>query len=1039
MIFPRAFLHLFLTLIILALTSSCADEAARLPTTDISEAEPPSRGKVDKGGLEPRLPVEGVLASGDATHVYHVELADDAVLHVRAEQEGVDLSVALVGTEGDLLREVDTLTGNQGPEDLWFLARRGTHRIEVTPLEGSGSYRLLCERRPPTSRELRPAEAQTAHLEGERLFRERDYDGAADAFRRARKLWKEAGLGRQEGLTLAELARAEVEAGRRTEGFAFYEEAVELFGNLSEPRQQVRVLNNWGLALRLAGNLEEAERRYEAALETARKVGHRAGEAAALGNLAMVDYWRGEAQDALIRNEQALEIRRELGQEREAAQILQNMASCYLLFERWDEALTALSQAHRTLKRREDHRLFNNLMTVGWYHYLRGESEGALRFYLWAERLTEKVSGHDTAGLLDRMGRVYTELGDWPRAEDAFMKARQILTAGGYLLGEAHTLANLCRLYVLSGDPETGETSCGQALTYFRRTGDVDGEAGVLYLSARLARHRGDLDRAREQARQAIDLLEELRAGLHAPLDRSSFLAGWLDYYELYLEVLMELCERDPDGGWERQVLAVIERTRARSLLELLAEAQVELRQGVDRRLLAEARRVRTQLEKTRRLALQPAEGSETEVLDQVLQQRLQLTQRYEELQRHIRRANPAAASLTRPQPLYLEEIQQLLDHGTLLLFYALGNEHSVLCLVGRSTLLVEELPPRREIEALARTWYELLSDPGKQWAGGQQNVVAASLSRMLLGKVADRLNGGRLVILGDGALRFLPFQALPHPSSGGEEPRLLLEDHEVAYLPSASTLAVLRQSFAGRRPAAGLLAVVADPIFDARDERFPQRAAGGVAGSPGEPRFQRLRHVKTEVNAILGVAPPGAPVALLEGFEANRDNVMSGRLENFRIIHFATHAVVDSFHPELSKIVLTQVDESGRERPGHLGLQDIYDLTLPAELVVLSACRTALGPEIRGEGLIGLTRGFMYAGAPRVLVSLWNVEDEATATLMERFYHALLRDKLAPAAALREAQLSIRREPRRHPYHWAGFVLQGEWVGFDVSVEETR
>ncbi|HEY9422869.1 MAG TPA: CHAT domain-containing protein, partial [Thermoanaerobaculia bacterium] len=151
--------------------------------------------------------------------------------------------------------------------------------------------------------------------------------------------------------------------------------------------------------------------------------------------------------------------------------------------------------------------------------------------------------------------------------------------------------------------------------------------------------------------------------------------------------------------------------------------------------------------------------------------------------------------------------------------------------------------------------------------------------------------------------------------------------------------------------------------------------------------------------------------------------------LGGFRIVHFATHGVIDAERPALSGLALSMVDEKGNSREGFLHLHDIYNLRLDADLVVLSGCRTALGREVRGEGLIGLARGFQYAGARRVLASLWRVEDRATAALMERFYRALWIEKLAPAAALRTAQLHVRQQRRwRDPYFWAGFVLAGDW-----------
>jgi CHAT domain-containing protein len=164
--------------------------------------------------------------------------------------------------------------------------------------------------------------------------------------------------------------------------------------------------------------------------------------------------------------------------------------------------------------------------------------------------------------------------------------------------------------------------------------------------------------------------------------------------------------------------------------------------------------------------------------------------------------------------------------------------------------------------------------------------------------------------------------------------------------------------------------------------------------------------------------------------FDASLATVEAGDLAAYRNIHLATHSVIDTHHPELSGIVLSLVDRRGALQDGFLRLHELFNLKLPADLVVLSACQTALGPEVRGEGIIGLARGFMYAGAARIVATEWKVDDAATAELMKRFYAAMLGpSRQRPSAALRAAQLSMWRDPAwRSPYFWAGFTMIGEW-----------
>jgi len=308
----------------------------------------------------------------------------------------------------------------------------------------------------------------------------------------------------------------------------------------------------------------------------------------------------------------------------------------------------------------------------------------------------------------------------------------------------------------------------------------------------------------------------------------------------------------------------------------------------------------------------------------------------------------------------------------------------------------------------------------------------------------ASLLGTKRLIVVADGALEAIPFAALPDPSAEPGKAPPLLTRHEIVQLPSASILATLRRELADRLPAPRRIAVLADPVFTSDDPRL-QGAAGKVAGTApraeapgwdlersardlGLPRLPRLPSTGDEAKVIRDLVPEGLRFEAL-GFLASRATVLSGELRRYRVLHFATHGLLNPKHPELSGLVLSLFDQQGQPQDGFLRAHEICQLNLPAELVVLSACQTGLGDEVQGEGLIGLTRSFMYAGAPRVLVSLWNVSDRGTAELMKRFYQALLHESLPPAAALRKAQLSmLAEEPWSAPYYWAPFVFQGEW-----------
>jgi CHAT domain-containing protein len=326
----------------------------------------------------------------------------------------------------------------------------------------------------------------------------------------------------------------------------------------------------------------------------------------------------------------------------------------------------------------------------------------------------------------------------------------------------------------------------------------------------------------------------------------------------------------------------------------------------------------------------------------------------------------------------------------------------------------------------------------------------ALELSRMLLAPAASQLGDRRLLIVSEGALQYIPFDALPLPDSpSGELRSPLVSQHEVVSLPSMSALVGLRRARPRDEPAPALAAVLADPVYEKSDPRVPQvgqalvardpppatdddvpalralRESGGLGTASGIPR---LRHTSDEAEAIMSLVPSGSGM-MATGFEASRGTAVSPLLGQYQIVHFAAHGVVNSEHPEMSGIVLSLVNKDGTQADGFLQLHDIYNLDLPAEVVVLSACNTGLGEDVAGEGLVGLTRAFMYAGSKSVVASLWKVDDAATAELMHHFYEAMLKDGLPPAAALRSAKETIRQQKRwQQPYYWAGFFIQGEY-----------
>jgi CHAT domain-containing protein len=619
-----------------------------------------------------------------------------------------------------------------------------------------------------------------------------------------------------------------------------------------------------------------------------------------------------------------------------------------------------------------------------------------------------------------------------------------------------------------------------QALAIQRAIKSPQNETQSLLGIARVERERGNPAGARASIEAAIKIIESIRARIRIQDLRASYLSVNQDLYEFYIDLLMAMRRNPTSEGYAAAAFEANERRLARSLLDSLIEARADIRQGVDPQLLAEERALRQRLNAKEAYRIQLLSGKHTQEQAMAAENELNdLGAQYQNVQARIRAANPRYAALTQPSPLKLVEIQrQALDDDTLLLEYALGKERSFLWAVTRNSFASYELPRRDTIETDARRVYKLLNLSHQRQYKRESELASVELSRMLLTALADQLDKKRLLIVADGALQYLPFAALPmpkmerhgdkatgrqgdkatrrqgdktNPQSAIPNPQSftpLIVNHEIINLPSASTLALLRRDLAGRLPAARTVAVLADPVLQADDARVKQAGAGAKietpaasgaggaetddlvrsAGEAGVPSLARLPFTRQEAEAILTLARDGKSLKALD-FNASRATATSPELAEYRIVHFATHGLINSRRPQLSGIVLSLVDEYGRQQDGFLRAHDIYNLRLGADLVVLSACQTALGEQVKGEGLVGLTQGFMYAGAPRVAASLWNVKDEATAELMKRFYEKMLREGMPPAAALRAAQVSMWKDKRwEAPYYWAGFILQGEW-----------
>jgi CHAT domain-containing protein len=897
---------------------------------------------------------------------------------------------------------------------------------------------IVPQTNPPT-----PQAADRLYAEANRLYREGTKDSLEQAIQKlleAAAIYHSGGDATHEAGALNNVARTYLLLGEQRQAIDYLKRVLPLMRSLGDRRGEGVILSDLGAAFDMLGDKQRALDYFNEALPALRDAADKKNEATALDNIGMLYNSLDERQKALGYLDRAMALRRELRDANGVGASLNNLGG----------VTKALGDKQQALA------YFNQALT-----FLRAAGN---------------VKG--VALTLNNIGSSYLDLSDYEKSLSYYNQALPIfhgLPDGR--VGELTTLNNIGQVYSRTGEQVKALDYFQQALLMSRTIKRRDYEAGALFNIAYVERERGSLTEALKNAEAGIEILESRRGTISSQELRSAYFATVQNHYEFYIDLLMRLHKQKPSAGYDGKALEASERARARSLLDMLAESNADIREGVDATLLARERALQQQLnakalQQTQLLASQHTEAQE----DAIAKDIEILTNEFQSVESQIRQTSPRYAALTQPQPLTLKEIQtKVLAPDTLLLEYSLGTDRSYLWAVTPTSISSYELPKREQIETVARQVYTLLTSP-TQWSGtandsnqrnlglpGEKNQTgtqpsqagpeaATRLSEMILASVESQLGDKRLLIVADGTLQYIPFGVLPRTQSANSTPsgakknyQPLISDHEIVSLPSASTLNVLRQEVKERKTAEKTIAVLADPVFESNDERVAarraaassdnaesrrgiQRAVRDLGLNDAELSIPRLPGTRREADQILALVPRSQSKAAFD-FAASRQTAAGKELGEYRYVHFATHGFLNSLHPELSGIVLSMVDEKGNAQDGFLLAHEVFNLKLSAELVVLSACRTGLGKQVRGEGLVGLTRGFMYAGAPRVVVSLWSVNDAATAELMADFYRGMLSEKLRPAAALRAAQISLMKEGRwQSPFYWAAFTLQGEW-----------
>jgi CHAT domain-containing protein/tetratricopeptide (TPR) repeat protein len=1024
-----------------------------------------------------------IRLDADAVAEYTVTLPAGTAASVELIQRSGFVDLELRADTGAAL-DVRTEAGVGGRIEAPLLSSSSSHwTVIVSARKGRGGATLslrLSDPHPATQMDASKSAAFERYVEAEQLrranYRETvvtrravDIDERTRAaYAAAESQYAAAGDGCGQRRALIGLSRMEVALGNHARGRITAEAALtpDCRGDTAERAQALKTI---GMAAAYQADFAASAAAAEQALALYEQTGDRRYQGIVLGNLSEVYMQLGATDRALAAANGALRAAEATTDGQGIVFSRKSIAAIHLAR---GELANALQDYRRTLTDLTatpypmiEGETWNDLGIV--YHRMADYQESLKAFataqVVW-ERMHNRVGAADT--LIDR-AQTLLELGDMPRAVSDFRRAleiaqvdglksaetralrglgtaslamnrmdaaRQYFTkslgiarATGEITAESYALRGIGDVDFRGGRPIDAQRNDRAALKLARDAGDRDGEAATLAQLARDVSAGGDLEAASKDIDEALAITETQRGQINDPSLRTSYFSSLRAYPDAKIDILMRLDERFPGKGYSRAALAAAERARARALQDRFAERSIELSRSVSPELANAERaaeehlttaafqlgRLGPEATADRRRALANAVDASSHALD--------------EARGRVRSANPRYADLVQPAALNVSELQRTqLAGDTAILEYWLGTRQSYLWIVMRDSFRAVRLAPRTSIERLAQDLASLLRAPRRETSSGGFDGLAVSDSRQaqMTGRAAAALAAvigadvlrslpRKIVIVADGDLQELPFGILPTRSDGPD----LGTTHDLSYLPSITTLKWLRRPAGGEQLPASL-AVFASPVIE-------------PPAAPWRETVQALTpllYSQVEAEAITGLLPKQR-VWLALGADASRANVLAADWRRFTMVHFATHAVVDRRRPELSSIVLSLYDSDGRPQDGSLRMNDIYNLDMPVDLVVLSGCDTAVGRAMDSEGVFSLSRAFFYAGARRVVASLWPVEDRATATFMRDFYEGLLVEHMHAAGALRFAQQRLARDNRwASPYYWGGFVLQGDW-----------
>lgn len=850
-------------------------------------------------------------------------------------------------------------------------------------------------------------------------------------------------------------------------GREHYQRALMAASEIGHKEEEAKVLRSIGFTHSQVSEYSQALKFYQEALEIAQDIADQQRQAQCLMDIAGVNWKRGNYSQAIENYTDSLDLSRDTGNKSNEFWVLVGMGNVFLKTGDFSKSLEHYLQAlevNKQLKlRHQDAVLLNNIANI---YTNTGDHSKALDYYRRALDIHKETGSKYAEGVaLNNIARIYSEQKDYTHALINYQQALQIARETGEKRFEANRLNNLADTCTQMGNFLEARKYYDEALKLAKNLGTKEIEANVMrcmgYMYEKLKDYakaeeffqkavsigqkigysqktwmayaglasvhekQGNPLEAMKQYKEALKVIEGIRSHIQLGEHKSGFLSDKIEIYISLVNLLYELSQKQPMEGFGEESYHIAERAKARAFLDSLQEGKANLGSQLSMELMEEENEVlrkisAIQIELVKPTISESKRGDYLKELEKVEGDYIHLIQR-------IRSSHPEYAEIVYPEPYKLDVIKKRLSNTeTAILEYLVGEEDAFLFYATKDDFSIHRLSQSKELEDRVNDYISLLkttdSKEFKAFSAGKR------LFQELIGPVKDKFGSiNRLIIIPDGKLNLLPFETLIGPGGNGQ-PHYLVSDFRISYAPSATVLITLLDRKKPTTKQKDLLAF-ADPDYDfasiSREETDASNILREFYMEKGFD-FSPLKYSAEEINQISKLIKKKERDVYTKN-NAKEEKIKSLPLVDYEIIHFATHGFIDEQVPLRSSLLLTLDEDPGED--GFFQAREIYSTVLNANLVVLSACQTGKGKLERGEGVMGLARAFLYAGAESVVASLWSINDKAASVFMSGFYKGLSQG-LSKEQALQNAKLDMIQSKYKHPFYWAPFVLSGDAQG---------